>query len=156
MNDKLIIAVDRNEKSNEFGICVMREENEKIRILKIEVNDEARVLYRALTDQSFKIQQRKESDLMTRKEAINVFKGFKFLPREQKAVDMAIEALKQEPRPIGLCKDCKYFEYDSVAKVDGVPLIVAHEICNKWGNGCKSREDGYCFLFEEKERSDKE
>ena len=31
---------------------------------------------------------------MTRKEAINVFKGFKFLPREQKAVDMAIEALE--------------------------------------------------------------
>lgn len=31
---------------------------------------------------------------MTREEAINVFKGFKFLPREQKAVDMAIEALE--------------------------------------------------------------
>ena len=56
----------------------------------------------------------------------------------------------QEPKT-GHCKDCKYFEYDSVANVDGVPLIVAHEICNKWGNGCKSREDGYCFLFEEKE-----
>lgn len=32
------------------------------------------------------------------------------------------------------CKDCKYFEYDSVAKVDGIPLIVAHEICLRWGN----------------------
>lgn len=50
----------------------------------------------------------------------------------------------------GHCKDCKYFEYDSVAKVDGIPLIVAHEICNKWGDGCKTREDGYCFLFEPK------
>ena len=48
----------------------------------------------------------------------------------------------------GHCKDCKYFEYDSVAKVDGIPLIVAHEICSKWGDGCKTREDGYCFLFE--------
>ena len=48
----------------------------------------------------------------------------------------------------GRCKDCKYFEYDSVAKVDGIPLIVAHEICSKWGDGCKTREDGYCFLFE--------
>lgn len=48
----------------------------------------------------------------------------------------------------GHCKNCKYFEYDSVAKVDGIPLIVAHEICNKWGDGCKTREDGYCFLFE--------
>lgn len=49
------------------------------------------------------------------------------------------------------CKDCKYFEYDSVAKVDGIPLIVAHEICTKWGDGCKSKEDGYCFLFEPQE-----
>ena len=52
------------------------------------------------------------------------------------------------------CKDCKYFEYDSVAKVDGIPLIVAHEICSKWGDGCKTKEDGYCFLFEPQERSE--
>lgn len=51
----------------------------------------------------------------------------------------------------GHCKDCKYFEYDSVAKVDGIPLIVAHEICSKWGDGCKTKEDGYCFLFEPQE-----
>jgi len=51
----------------------------------------------------------------------------------------------------GHCKECKYFEYDSVAKVDGIPLIVAHEICNKWGDGCKTKEDGYCFLFEPRE-----
>jgi len=51
---------------------------------------------------------------------------------------------------LGHCKDCKYFEYDSVANVDGIPLIVAHEICSKWGDGCKTREDGYCFLFEPK------
>jgi hypothetical protein len=51
----------------------------------------------------------------------------------------------------GHCKECKYFEYDSVAKVDGIPLIVAHEICNKWGNGCKTSEDGYCYLYEPQE-----
>lgn len=34
---------------------------------------------------------------MTNKEAIKVFRGFKFLPREQRAVDMAIRALEQEP-----------------------------------------------------------
>ena len=50
----------------------------------------------------------------------------------------------------GRCKECQYFEYDSVAKVDGVPLIVAHEICNKWGDGCKTSENGYCFMFEQK------
>ena len=49
--------------------------------------------------------------------------------------DIAIEQLKElgygfgqkiEPKT-GHCKECKYFEYDSVEKVDGVPLIVAHE-----------------------------
>ena len=54
------------------------------------------------------------------------------------------------------CKDCKYFEYDSVAKVDGIPLIVAHEICSRWGDGCKTSENGYCFLFEPKEEEGKE
>ena len=55
----------------------------------------------------------------------------------------------------GKCKNCKYFEYDSVAKVDGIPLIVAHEICNKWGDGCKTSEEGYCYLFEPQESEDK-
>lgn len=35
---------------------------------------------------------------MTNKEAIAVFNGFKFLPREQKAVDLAIKALENKPR----------------------------------------------------------
>lgn len=60
---------------------------------------------------------------------------------------------KEQPK-IGHCKNCKYFEYDSVAKVDGIPLIVAHEICNKWGDGYKTKEDGYCFLFEPKAESE--
>ena len=63
---------------------------------------------------------------------------------------LAIKVLKQEPK-IRHCKDCKYFEYDSMTKVDGIPLIVAHEICSKWGDGCKTKEDGYCFLFEPQE-----
>lgn len=63
---------------------------------------------------------------------------------------MALSSVKQESKT-GHCKGCKYFEYDSVAKVDGIPLIVAHEICSKWGDGCKTKEDGYCFLFEPQE-----
>ena len=61
-----------------------------------------------------------------------------------------------QPSRKGHCKECKYFEYDSMAKVDGIPLIVAHEICNKWGGGCKTSEDGYCYLFEPQESEDKE
>lgn len=59
----------------------------------------------------------------------------------------------QKPKT-GHCKDCKYFEYNSVAKVDGIPLIVAHEICSRWGDGCKTSENGYCFLFKSKAESE--
>jgi len=68
--------------------------------------------------------------------------------------DDVIKCIKGMPpvtQKSGKCKNCKYFEYDSVAKVDGIPLIVAHEICNKWGDGCKTKEDGYCYLFEPQE-----
>lgn len=49
------------------------------------------------------------------------------------------------------CKECEHFEYDHVEQVDGIPLIVAHEICVAWGNGCKTSENGWCFLAEKKE-----
>ena len=49
------------------------------------------------------------------------------------------------------CKDCKHFEYDHVENVNGIPLIVAHEICMRWGDGSKTSEDGYCFLAERRE-----
>ena len=62
-------------------------------------------------------------------------------------------ANSQEPKT-GHCKNCKYFEYDSVAKVNGIPLIVAHEICSRWGDGCKTSEDGYCFMFEPQEENE--
>ena len=72
-------------------------------------------------------------------------------------LDKIEKAPSVSPQPkMGRCKDCKYFEYDSVAEVHGIPLIVAHEICKRWGKGCQTREDGYCFLFEPQEGSDKE
>lgn len=113
---------------------------------------------------------------MTNEEAIAFFKDMNECTYGNlEAVEMAIKALEQKPcntntckvvkvymnewdKPIttepktGHCKDCKYFEYDSVAKVDGIPLIVAHEICSRWGDGCRTKEDGYCFLFEPQER----
>ena len=92
---------------------------------------------------------------MTKEEALEWFKDRKKMycldDKCQQAEDMAIKALEQ-----GHCKDCKYFEYDSMVKVDGVPLIVAHEICLKWGDGCKTSEDGYCFLFEPKMQAESE
>ena len=86
-------------------------------------------------------------------EPYNIFHklvGIEEYPLKQIECKDCICKAESEPKT-GRCKDCKYFEYDSVAKVDGIPLIIAHEICNRWGDGCKTREDGYCFLFEPQE-----
>ena len=48
------------------------------------------------------------------------------------------------------CRNCKYFEEDHFEQYEGLSLIVSHENCTKWGGGCKTEEDGYCFLGEEK------
>lgn len=45
------------------------------------------------------------------------------------------------------CKYCKHFEYDHPYIIQGVPVL-GHEVCNAWGNGCKTDENGYCFLAE--------
>lgn len=55
-----------------------------------------------------------------------------------------------EGTPLPKCMNCKFFEYDFVSK-GYYPLILSHEVCKKWGDGCKTKEDGYCFLFEAKE-----
>jgi hypothetical protein len=47
------------------------------------------------------------------------------------------------------CKHCKYYVEDVVNEViPGVPIIMGHNMCTKWGNGCKTDPDGYCFMAE--------
>ena len=48
------------------------------------------------------------------------------------------------------CKDCKHFTLNLVENVDGAPLIVAHEICSFWGDGCKTSQEGFCSYAERK------
>ena len=54
------------------------------------------------------------------------------------------------------CKECRHFEKDVWAAVGGVPLIVAHEMCMKWGQGCRTSPDGFCFMAERKEDADEQ
>lgn len=62
-------------------------------------------------------------------------------------------------KPLIRCKDCKHFELDHFEKVEGfpVPIIVAHEICMKWSDGCRTSKDGWCFMAERRtdEQTDK-
>ena len=88
-------------------------------------------------------------DAISRADAVKVTSGY---CHPQNIANELAKLPSVTPQPkTGHCKDCKYFEYDSVAKVNGIPLIVAHEICSKWGDGCKTKENGYCFLFEPRE-----
>ena len=62
-----------------------------------------------------------------------------------------LESLPSAHTEIIQCKECKHFEYDHIENVNGIPLIVAHEICTRWCDGAKTSENGYCFLAERKE-----
>lgn len=49
--------------------------------------------------------------------------------------------------PLIRCRDCKHFEHDHPYIIQGVPVL-GHEVCNAWGDGCKTDENGYCFMAE--------
>ena len=46
------------------------------------------------------------------------------------------------------CRDCRFFQLDVWGNAGGFPLIVAHEMCSRWGGGCKTSPDGFCFMAE--------
>ena len=48
------------------------------------------------------------------------------------------------------CKDCKYFYYNKAYNIQGLP-IMGNSVCDKWANGCRTDENGYCFLGERRE-----
>ena len=45
------------------------------------------------------------------------------------------------------CKDCKYFYYDHPYIIQGIPVL-GHLVCTKWGDGCRTVKDGFCFMAE--------
>lgn len=49
------------------------------------------------------------------------------------------------------CKNCKSYEDVHWENVDKFPVIVANHVCMKWGKGCQTDPDGYCFLAEQKD-----
>ena len=59
-------------------------------------------------------------------------------------------AFTVDAEPVVRCKDCKYFHYNKAYNIQGFP-IMGSLVCDKWGNGCRTDENGYCFLGERKE-----
>ena len=65
----------------------------------------------------------------------------------QKNINRLIRLPSADVVEVVHCKDCKHFEYDHPYIIQGIPVL-GHEVCNAWGNGCKTDENGYCFMAE--------
>ena len=63
MEDLLIVSFDNNDRNNEAGLCVARKKpNGDTTVLKMVLDEQARILYRLLTDQSSKAEIKAESE----------------------------------------------------------------------------------------------
>jgi len=96
------------------------------------------------------------NDLISRQAAIEEFQtdGSCFVYGRD-ACKAIISRIKKLPSvdavPVCLCKDCLRFERNHWETVNGIPLIVGHNVCNGWGGGCQTDPEGYCFMAERKE-----
>lgn len=98
-------------------------------------------------------------DYISREAALNFEMSVECSPDEIQGVTdgMALyaEYIKQLPAADAVevvrCRECKHFQLNAWGTVNGVPLIVAHEICDFWADGCKTNQDGYCFAGERKD-----
>ena len=70
-----------------------------------------------------------------------------YCPRFCRVIRETVEELKSEQPEIIRCKDCEHFHYDMPYVIRGVPVL-GHEVCDFWGSGCKTAEDGFCSYAE--------
>lgn len=48
------------------------------------------------------------------------------------------------------CKDCKYYLRNKIYAIEGMP-IMGNKVCKKWGGGCATDENGFCYMGERRE-----
>ena len=60
------------------------------------------------------------------------------------AFDVVDDFPTEDVQPVVRCKDCKHFHLDYFGEVNGVNIIVAHEICDFWAGGCKTVQNAFC------------
>lgn len=72
-------------------------------------------------------------------------------------LEVSCERLMEHPPidPVVRCKDCKHFHLNVFGDEIGIGkpydrLIVGHEMCDAWGDGCKTAPEGFCFLGEKR------
>ena len=98
------------------------------------------------------------SDLISRQAAIDALDGEITVTGRANAeavrgyANLVCDRIKRLPSAqpeIIRCKDCKHFHYDMPYVIQGVPVL-GHEVCDFWGDGCKTSENGYCSFAERK------
>ena len=48
------------------------------------------------------------------------------------------------------CKECIHFQYDKPYIIQGIPVL-GHEVCDFWGDGCKTNPNSFCSYGEPRE-----
>lgn len=69
----------------------------------------------------------------------------------EQSICESIENLPSAAPEIIRCEDCTHYHEDvwgdEIGKPD-IPLILAHEMCDFWGRGCKTKKDAFCSYAE--------
>ena len=60
-------------------------------------------------------------------------------------------SIELEQNDLIKCKHCKYYKEDIFTTIAGMPIIVGHNMCEKWGNGCATDPEGFCHMAEPEE-----
>lgn len=112
MNDTLLINYDANERNGETGICVSRLGH----ILKMELDEDAKILYSALTQQDYKVQPAKCGEWLDVKETVISGKT-----KDGRELEINIVS--------GKCSCCQHY----AEQVNILPPIMKYSICPHCG-----------------------
>lgn len=118
MNDILLISYDANERNGETGICVSRlnSDNPNGHILKMELDEDAKILYSALTQQDYKVQPAKCGEWLDVKEMVISGKA-----KDGREIEINIVS--------GKCSCCQHY----AEQVNILPPIMKYSICPHCG-----------------------
>lgn len=99
-SDALRVTFDASH-TDESVICVARAVNGKIDVLKMELGEQAELLYHLLTEKTAKVEiaESKEQDVVSRQEVLKYFKGWKnqikYYPPYAKNFDIPYEVIDE-------------------------------------------------------------
>ena len=87
------------------------------------------------------------NDLISRQATIVVIECSGLDDDSKDTVVRVLEQLPSAQPEIIRCKECKHFHYDMPYVIQGIPVL-GHEVCDFWGDGCKTSENGFCSYAE--------